>query len=60
MMYETIFGTLLPEPILWPPRWSPEFVRYFGGNSTETDPKTIEDLLLSVECLGSPRAWLEV
>ena len=59
-MYERTFGELLPEPILDLPVWSPEFVRYFGGNSTQTDHRTIEDLLLSVECLASPPRWLEV
>ena len=58
-MHETIFGELLPESILCPPTWSPESIRHFGGNSTQTDPRTIEDLLLCIERLGSPPRWLE-
>jgi hypothetical protein len=59
-MHEKIFGEPLPEAVLSLPTWSRELVRHLGGHSTQTDRRTVEDLLMSVEHLSSPPRWREV
>jgi hypothetical protein len=58
-MYLEMFGEPLPEQVLKPPAWSPDRVRHFASRSTQVDHRTVDQLLLVVEHLGSPPRWLE-
>jgi hypothetical protein len=58
-MYQEVFGTPLPEPVLTASGWSPELVRHLGGGSTQVDHRTLESLLLRIANLGSAPRWLE-
>jgi hypothetical protein len=58
-MYHEVFDEPLPRQVLTAPTWSPDRVRYFGSRSTQVDARTVENLLLLVEQLGSPPRWLE-
>jgi hypothetical protein len=58
-MYQEVFGERLPEGVLATPAWSAERVRHFGHRSTQTDPGTVDRLILQVEHLDSPPRWLE-
>jgi hypothetical protein len=58
-MYHEVFDEPLPDEVLASPPWSADRVRYFGNRSTQVDPRTVEELLLVVEHLGSSPRWLE-
>jgi hypothetical protein len=58
-MYREVFGEPLPEEVLRAPRWSAGRVHYFGGRSTQTDGRTINQIVAHVERFGGPPRWHE-
>jgi hypothetical protein len=56
-MYETILGELLPDEALTARRMPTQLVRYFGRNSSHTDPEGVDNILQYVETFGSPCRW---
>jgi hypothetical protein len=56
-MYDTMFGEALPPAVLAAPRMDANLVRHFGGNSTQTSPRQVQDILDYAEHYGSPRRW---
>jgi hypothetical protein len=57
--YRTIFGQPLPPSVLTVPARPADHARYFGERSTQADRRTIMNLSMEVECLGSPPRWKE-
>jgi hypothetical protein len=55
--YEEIFGAALPDEALVAPGLPPHLARYFGDNSTQTEPREVRDILDFVGRFGSPRRW---
>jgi hypothetical protein len=56
-MREQVFGQDLSEAVLPEPAMPARLVRHFGGQSTQTDRRTIDQLLRFIEQLGNPRRW---
>jgi hypothetical protein len=56
-MNREVFGEPLPDSVLRAPRWSPDWVQYFGKRSTQADGGTIDGLLSHVERFGGPPRW---
>jgi hypothetical protein len=54
-MHREVFGEPLPEHVLAAPDWSPEWVRHFGGRSSQADRQAIEAVLRVVEHPGGLR-----
>ena len=52
-----IFGEPLPPEALRAPRMPAALVRHFARNSSQTDPRLVEEILRYVETCGSPRRW---
>ena len=58
-MYHGVFAEPLPGEVLNPQPGHPAGLRDFGSRSTEVDQRTVGDLPLVVEHLGSLPRWLE-
>jgi hypothetical protein len=56
-MYGCIFAESLPKAALNTPRMPPQLVRLFGGNSSQTDIRFVDEILRYLETAGSPRRW---
>jgi hypothetical protein len=56
-MFDDIFGEDLPPRALRKPSMSPELVRQFAADSTQTDPRQVQDVLSYAAHYGSPRRW---
>ncbi len=56
-MFQDIFGEPVPAAALDVPEMPTHLVRYFGTHSSQTDGRTIQDILEHVRRHGSPRRW---
>jgi hypothetical protein len=56
-MHRQIFGDPLPPEALRAPRMAAELARYFGGRSSQTNIRLVEEVLRHVDEYGSPRFW---
>jgi hypothetical protein len=56
-MRERIFGEDLPDSVLPTAPMPSRLVRHFGSQSTQTDRRTIDQILRFIEQLGNPRRW---
>jgi hypothetical protein len=58
-MFDKLFGTPLPEPVLTPSARPADHVDYFAEHSTAADHRTIRAIAEFVESFGSPPRWWE-
>lgn len=56
-MHRELFDTPLAGPALAAPRMPAALVRSFGNQSSQTDPRHVEEILRYVDDCGSPRRW---
>ena len=59
-MFDRIFGTPLPEPVLTPSVRPADHAAFFSEHSTAADRRTIQVIAEYVESLGSPPRWWEI
>jgi hypothetical protein len=56
-MHRRVFDEPLPRAVLTAPRMPAELVCYFGGRSSQTDIRIVEEIIRHVDEYGSPRSW---
>jgi hypothetical protein len=56
-MRQQIFGEPLPAPVLKAVPMTPDLIRGFASQSTQTDRQTIDRILRFVNQFGNPRRW---
>jgi hypothetical protein len=58
-MFKAVYGDPLPASVLAAPPRPTDHVEFFGPHSTAADLRTIRELALVVDELGSPPRWSE-
>jgi hypothetical protein len=56
-MHDEIANQVTPPALLAPRQMPAHLVRHFGGNSTQTNHRAVQDVLDYVACYGNPRRW---
>jgi hypothetical protein len=56
-MHVRIFGEPMPRQVLLAAPMPAALVNHFARNSSQTDPRLVEEILTYVEAYGSPRRW---
>lgn len=56
-IHEQMFGQPLPADLLRPTPLPRALLRHFARNSSQTDPRLVDEILRYVDEQGSPRSW---